>query len=450
MLSRVPSANSERDEHEPSNAQLHAIELFALEADDNTNEDGFPLALKRVLNEQQKELSKGKSKIKALLDKKQSGYEICDFEGHALIMHEGKIYVPESLRGRTLEWYHHYLNHPGGDRLANTLLQVCYWKGLTHQAKQYAKACQQCQKFKRRKTRYGHLPPKEIGDLKPWQTVHVDLIGPYTVTAKQYQPGNKIVVTELKLTCMTFIDPATGWFEIAEIPTFDLDLIKIGNKEYIDKSSARVSQIFNNTWLCRYPRPVEVVYDNGSEFKKDFQPLIKDFDIKPNCTTVENPQANAPVERVHQVIQNMIRTKDLTNRIFDYIDPWGEILSSIAWAIRASYHSTLGATPAQLVFGRDMIFNLKAIVDWRTITARKQKQVIKDNIRENKGRIDHQYSIGDKIYLRPTGIQRKLEIHNKGPYRITHVYTNGTVRIQIGARNDKVNIRRIEPAFERE
>jgi Integrase core domain. len=64
------------------------------------------------------------------------------------------------------------------------------------------------------------------------------------------------------------------------------------------------------------PRPVEVVYDNGSEFKKDFQPLIKDFDIKPKCTTVENPQANAPVERVHQVIHNMIRTKDLSNRVF--------------------------------------------------------------------------------------------------------------------------------------
>jgi hypothetical protein len=59
---------------------------------------------------------------------------------------------------------------------------------------------------------YGLLPPKEIGELKPWHTVHVDLIGPYTVTAKQQQPAKKIVSTELKLTCMTFIDPATGWF----------------------------------------------------------------------------------------------------------------------------------------------------------------------------------------------------------------------------------------------
>jgi Integrase core domain. len=173
---------------------------------------------------------------------------------------------------------------------------VCYWKGLTHQAKQYAKVCQQCQRFKKRKARYGLLPPKDIGELKPWHTVHVDLIGPYTVTAKQQQPANKIVSTELKLTCMTFIDPATGWFEIAEVPTYDLEEVKAGNKEYIDKTSARISLLFNNYWLSRYPRPVEVVYDNGSEFKKDFQPLIEDFDIKPKCTTVENPQANAPVE----------------------------------------------------------------------------------------------------------------------------------------------------------
>jgi hypothetical protein len=75
-------------------------------------------------------------------------------------MYEDKIYVPQSLRGHTLDWYHYYLNHPDGNHLANTLLQVCYWKGLTHQAKQFARACQQCQKFKKRKARYGLLPQR--------------------------------------------------------------------------------------------------------------------------------------------------------------------------------------------------------------------------------------------------------------------------------------------------
>ena len=66
---------------------------------------------------------------------------------------------------------------------------------------------------------------------------------------------------------MTMIDPATGWFEIVEIPTFDLEEVTIGNVEYIDKSSARVSQFFNNTGLRRYLRPHKVVFDNSSEYK---------------------------------------------------------------------------------------------------------------------------------------------------------------------------------------
>jgi hypothetical protein len=144
----------------------------------------------------------------------------------------------------------------------------------------------------------------------------------------------------------------------------------------------------------------------------------------------------------------MIHTKDLSSHVFNYIDPWGEILTSIAWVICVSHHSTLGTTPVQLVFRHDMIFNMKTLIDWRMITACKQKQVIKDNLRENKGQIDHQYSVGDKVYLHPTGIQHKLEMQKKGPYGITHVYTNGTVHLQIGAQNDKVNIQRIKPAFE--
>ena len=59
----------------------------------------------------------------------------------------------------------------------------------------------------------------------------------------------------------------------------------------------------------------------------------------------------------------MLATKDIDNKVFDYIDPWGETLASIAWAIRASYHRTMHATIGQSVFGRDMIFNLVSVID---------------------------------------------------------------------------------------
>ena len=59
----------------------------------------------------------------------------------------------------------------------------------------------------------------------------------------------------------------------------------------------------------------------------------------------------------------MLDTKYLTNKFFNYIYPWVETLSYIAWAITASYHHNIQATPGQAVFDRDMIFNIASVVD---------------------------------------------------------------------------------------
>ena len=47
--------------------------------------------------------------------------------------------------------------------------------------------------------------------------IHIDLIGPYTLIAKQSLSSGKTVEKDLQLTCMTMIDPVTGWFEIVEV-----------------------------------------------------------------------------------------------------------------------------------------------------------------------------------------------------------------------------------------
>ena len=120
--------------------------------------------------------------------------------------------------------------------------------------------------------------------------------------------------------------------------------------------------MFNNTWLCRCLRPSKVIFDNGHEFKRDFTPLLKGFNIKSVLTSIKNPQSNAPVERVHQVILSMLFTKYIDNKVFDYIYPWGETLASIALAIRACYYRTIMATLGQDVFGKYMIFNLSSVV----------------------------------------------------------------------------------------
>ena len=137
----------------------------------------------------------------------------------------------------------------------------------------------------------------------------------------------------------------------------------------------------------------------------------------------------------------------LRAQTFDYIDPFGSILASIAWAVRASYNSATDATPAQLVFGRDMMFNLTSLVNWKDLSKKKQKLVDQANLRENVKRIDYDYQVDQLVYIIKDGIYRKLDSPKMGPFPISQVFTNGTVRIQRGIINERINIRRLEPHF---
>ena len=365
-----------------------------------------------------------------------------------IIWNDSKINVQKILCKNVLDWYQLYTNHPGGSRLAKKIREVCYWKGLVTQAELSTKTCKTCQHFKRRKTLYGNLPPKNISVLKLWDLVHVDLICPYSKSIRQHQPGGTIIWKNASITCTTMIGPATGWFEIVKIPTLSLKEVTEGNDEYIDKSSAMVSQLFSNTWLCIYPRTRKVVFDSGSEFKRDLTTLINDFDIKPILIYIKNPQANAPVKRLHQVKLNMIVTKDLDNKEFDHIYPWGETLVYTAWVIRDSYHRTKMDMPDQYIFGRDMLFNLSSVVDWQVLTPAKQRKVDINNFRENARQVTDDYAIGDWVYVEMIGIYRKLDYKKQGQYIIPEVFTNVTVRFQWGQVNKWINIIQVNPHFD--
>ena len=156
--------------------------------------------------------------------------------------------------------------------------------------------------------------------------------------------------------------------------------------------------------------------------------MLESYGINPIPTTVRNPQANF-VERVHETLGNMLRAMILENYAFDPADPWTDILSHCAWAIRSTMHMTMGATPAQLVFGRDMLFDLSYAANWNEIKAKKERSIQVNNERENRKRKAHTFRAGDQILLKRGKRQPKLNPLRDGPYSIDKVYTNGTVKI---------------------
>ena len=210
------------------------------------------------------------------------------------------------------------------------------------------------------------------------------------------------------------IDPATGWFEMKDIP---------------DKRADTIANLVEQTWLTRYPWPTQIIFDRGNEFLAEFaQMVVEDYGIKKKPITKRNPQANSIIERVHQTLGNIIRVLDTQS--MDPEDPWGGVLAAAMFALRATYHTTTQATPMQLVFGRDAILNTTFQANWKNIKDRKQKLIHKNNKRENSKRIPHEYKIHDKVLLDLGDIKGKYKDKYDGPYVVVQVNdNNGTVRI---------------------
>jgi transposase InsO family protein len=156
-----------------------------------------------------------------------------------------------------------------------------------------------------------------------------------------------------------------------------------------DKSSKESINTFDDVWLSRYPRPKYIGFDNGGEYKNVFEELVNNYGIKKKYSMPFNPQSNGIIERVHLKLNDSLITAEIDGREMDEKDTWGPFLSSAAYAICSTFHTTLKATPGQLVFGRDMVLPIKFLADWGAIEQKRQKLMGRNNRRENASRINH-------------------------------------------------------------
>jgi hypothetical protein len=416
-LSRLPIADTTDTDTYDLN---YLADHFGLH-DNDLPEDVYPLHYQLI--------QKCQKTDKPLITKykqKASNYQLNSFRGGGkstkLICYKDKIVIPTSLQKRVVNWYHTMLCHAGETRTEQTIRQQFWWPNLRDSIHECCTKCDTCQCTKRSSKKYGYLPIKEA-EAHPWEKLCVDLIGPYTIKRR----GKR----NLTLWCVTMIDPATGWFEMKQIP---------------NKEAFTIASIVEQTWFTRYPWPTEVTFDRGKEFMGEFARMVeKDYGVKRRPITTRNPQANSIIERIHQTIGNMIRSFQIGKMEVDEDDPWSGILAAVMFATRATYHTTTQATPAQLVFGRDAILNTKFDANWAYIRNRKQQVINQNNQRENNKRIPHRYKVGDKVLYRIDTLSKYSENPYEGPYEIVKVYTNGTVRLKMNAVTDTVNIRLIKP-----
>eukprot|EP00804_Cyclotella_cryptica_P002240 CCRYP_019741-RA/>CCRYP_019741-RA protein AED:0.59 eAED:0.51 QI:0/0/0/0.33/0/0.33/3/0/370 len=127
---------------------------------------------------------------------------------------------------------------------------------------------------------------------------------------------------------------------------------------YFDNSSPMISNLVNKAWFSWYPCYQYIIYDNGSKFKRHFKVICESFGITSKLNSIKNPQANAILEQVHQVISCMLQTAEI--HMAPSIEPSDihTFVMNVTWAICSTYHTVLKASPGAVIFGRDMMFSI--------------------------------------------------------------------------------------------
>ncbi|KAL7503526.1 hypothetical protein ACHAXN_001305 [Cyclotella atomus] len=320
------------------------------------------------------------------------------------------------------EWFHQVLGHPGQTRMQDTLMQRYHHHQLRKTIDEYK--CKECQHHKLASKGYGLLPERQVR-IPPWEEVAINLIGPWKI---------KVNGRLCEFNALTCIDSTSNLVE----------LIRIDNK-----TAEHIRDKFVQSWLCRYPCPVRCVHDKGGKFiGKEFEWLLEIFSIKDVCSTSKNPQSNAICERMHQTVENVLRTLIHTNpprktsKARDIVD---DALATAMHAMRTTVATTLGSAPGSLAFSRDMFLNVPLVADWKTI-ARKREQHVNENLRRaNKKRRQYDYAPGQEI-LKKAHNPTKLGGRSLGPFTIERVHVNGTLTITLRPSvTERINIHRVLP-----
>ncbi len=124
-------------------------------------------------------------------------------------------------------------------------------------------------------------------------------------------------------------------------------------------------------------------------------------------------------------------------------------IDNATWTIYSTYHTVLNASPGAAIFGRDMLFNVLFIADWKQIGENRQRMTDRNNDNKNKKRVDYNYKVGNKILILKDGIpQSRVHMEKNEPWTIPTAHTNGTIRIQCRTKLERIIIPRVTPFIE--
>ena len=353
-------------------------------------------------------------------------------------------------------WYlilteiHKFVGHKA---IETTLLETernFYFPNIKFHLAKIIKSCKECNsKSGQPSPQSGvHLSASAAG--YPFQRLSLDIVGPLPRSRR----GN-----EYLLTCRCMF---SRWIEAKPMRS-------PGTKEICDFLEREI--------VSRFGCPENLHSDRGSGFIADkLSDICLALGIKKSLSPSYNPQSNM-VERAHRDLNSMLTALTKSD-----LASWEDHLPAALFAMRITRNKTTGASPFELIFGRDptvpldLIFSLpqphplyKSYESYATELRRKiaeahkfARQNISRSVQRQRsayqGKVK-KFEIGQKVWLftpkyKPH-LRRKFQKRWTGPWTVTKIINPTTLVIDphqewIRKAPQLVSIDRLKPFYELE
>ncbi|WVZ78304.1 hypothetical protein U9M48_026040 [Paspalum notatum var. saurae] len=332
-------------------------------------------------------------------------------DNQGVLWFKNRLVVPKDmeLRKKILEEAHESVlaMHPGSNKMYQDLKQRFWWTRMKREIAKYVSECHVCKRVKADHLKpAGMLHPLNIPAWK-WEDIHMDFVVGLPRTQKGYD--SIWVIIDRFTKSAHFIPVKTSYTQ----PPMPISLHGV---------------------------PVTITSDRGSVFVSRFwEQLQKSLGTKLIHSSAYHPQTSGQVERVNQILEDMLRACVLT-----YSTKWDECLPLAEFAYNNSYQKSLEMAPFEALYGRRCRTPLNWSEPGERVTfgpdlvtqAEEQVRFIQENLKRAQSR-QKSYSDrrrrplvfkeGDHVYLRVSpmkgvhrfGVKGKLAPRYVGPFKIS-------------------------------
>ena len=330
-------------------------------------------------------------------------------EHNDILLKGSCLFIPTSLRYTCLRLAHQ--GHQGVRKTLERLQRKVWWPGMRASVETYVAACISCASCNNDSaSKATPLKPTELPD-GPWQQLGMDFLGPIR--------GKMILV------CTDHFSR----FPLVEI--------------FPGSTGASSTVAVLRKWFGIFGQPLKVTTDNGPPFNSlELAEFFRSHGVRHHRTTPLYPEANGATERCNKGLNKAIRAALAEGK------HWTAAVDEYLAAYRRTPHTSTGAAPAELLFGRQLIDsipslhqgqpvdNSRATIAGKDASAkRKMKEYADLKRRASK----HNIRAGDTVLRRRSQRRKTDTLYETLPWTVSNV-TGDALVMRRGDQNCKRHV----------